>query len=174
MAGNKATQKALQDAAEGRIDAALAAMRLQVKLNPKDLECTAVLGALLVGAGQLEQAILHLSRGVTHHPNAAMAHNNLANALMQAGRLEESAKHYERALALHPDHRQALLGLSFCRTSPRRSVASRSSRTGRRCSSTTATRSRPRIGSRTRSPRCGRCSRDDPTTPTCAGSTCSR
>jgi predicted O-linked N-acetylglucosamine transferase (SPINDLY family) len=117
MAGNKATQKALQDAAEGRIDAALAAMRLQVKLNPKDLECTAVLGALLVGAGQLDQAILHLSRGVAHHPNAAMAHNNLANALMQAGRLEESAKHYERALALHPDHRQALLGLSFCRTS---------------------------------------------------------
>ena len=117
MASNKATQKALQDAAEGRVDAALASMRLQVKLNPKDLECTAVLGALLVSTGQLEQAILHLSRGVAHHPNAAMAHNNLANALMQAGRLEESAKHYERALALHPDHRQALLGLTFCRTS---------------------------------------------------------
>ncbi len=123
MASNKAMQKALQDAAEGRIDAALASMRLQVKLNPKDLECGAVLGMLLVSGGQVEQAVTQLSRTLAHHPNSAMAHNNLANALMQAGRLEESARHYERALALHPDHRQALLGLAFCRTSLNQSDA---------------------------------------------------
>ena len=117
VSGNRSIDRALQDAAAGRMAEAIASVRLHLKLRPNDLEGMSVLGALLVQSGQLAQAIAVLERCATAFPSQAMAHNNLANAYMQAGRLEESARHYERALQLEANHPQALLGLSFCRTS---------------------------------------------------------
>jgi predicted O-linked N-acetylglucosamine transferase (SPINDLY family) len=123
VARSQHIDRAMQQAATGRIEEAIASLRLQLRLKPVDLEAMSVLGALLVQSGQMAQAITVLERCVAAFPRHAMAHNNLANAYMQAGRLRESARHYERALELHPDHMQALLGLSFCRTSLEESEA---------------------------------------------------
>ena len=123
MAGKPSIDRALADAAQGRVAEAVAALRLQLKLKPGDLECMSTLGAILVQSGQLAQALPVLERCAALHPRQAMAHNNLANAYLQSGRLEESARHYERALQLEADHPQALLGLAFCRTSMEQSEA---------------------------------------------------
>ena len=117
MASAKHIERAMADAAQGRIDEAIASLRLQLRLKPNDLEGLSVLGALLAQSGQLPQAVTVLERCASLFPQHAMAHNNLANVYMQLGRLEDSARHYERALRLHPDHMKALLGLSYCRTS---------------------------------------------------------
>ena len=123
MASAKHIERAMADAAQGRIEEAIASLRTQAKLRPRDIEVLSMLGALLAQSGQLAQAVTVLERCTALFPGQAMAHNNLANAYMQAGRLEESARHYERALQLEPDHMQALLGLSFCRTSLEQSDA---------------------------------------------------
>jgi predicted O-linked N-acetylglucosamine transferase (SPINDLY family) len=123
VASAKHIERAMADAAQGRIDEAIASLRTQAKLRPRDIEVLSMLGALLAQSGQLAQAVTMLERCAALFPGQAMAHNNLANAYMQAGRLEESARHYERALQLEPDHMQALLGLSFCRTSLEQSDA---------------------------------------------------
>ena len=123
MASAKHIERAMADAAQGRIEEAIASLRTQAKLRPRDIEVLSMLGALLAQSGQLAQAVTMLERCAALFPGQAMAHNNLANAYMQAGRLEESARHYERALQLEPDHMQALLGLSFCRTSLEQSDA---------------------------------------------------
>ncbi len=113
----------MADAAQGRIEEAIASLRLQLKLKPNDLEGLSILGALLAQSGQLAQAVTVLERCAALFPRSAMSLNNLANAYMQSGRLKDSAALYERALQLQPDHVQALLGLSFCRTSLEQSDA---------------------------------------------------
>lgn len=123
MSSAKHIERAMADAAQGRIEEAIASLRMQAKLKPRDLEVLSVLGALLAQSGQLAQAVTALERCASLFPAAAMAHNNLANVYMQVGRLEDSARHYERALELEPNHAQALLGLSFCRTSLEQSDA---------------------------------------------------
>jgi len=123
VAGKQHIERALADAAQGRVAEAVAALRLHLKLRPNDLEGMSTLGAILVQSGQLAQAVPVLERCAALHPRQAMAHNNLANAYLQSGRLEESARHYERALQLETDHPQALLGLAFCRTSLEQSDA---------------------------------------------------
>ena len=107
----------MAEAAQGRIDAAIASLRLQLKLKPGDIEVMSTLGALLVQSGQLAQATTVLERCAAMYPQSPMALNNVANAYLQAGRNEEAARNYRRALELQPNHMQALLGLSFCLTS---------------------------------------------------------
>ena len=71
MAASEALQRAIQDAQAGRLDAALASVRMLAKRRPDDLEAIAVLGLLLMQAGQLDQAIHHLSRAVALAPHLA-------------------------------------------------------------------------------------------------------
>ena len=67
MAHDATIQKALQDAREGRLDAALSAVRLLVKRQPKDPDALQVLGLLLTQAGE------HLLAAQATAPGAAVA-----------------------------------------------------------------------------------------------------
>jgi tetratricopeptide (TPR) repeat protein len=65
------------------------------------------LGAALVQAGKLEDAISHYERALRIKPDYAEPHYNLGNALLQLGRTQEAIKHYEQALRIKPDYAEA-------------------------------------------------------------------
>ena len=98
MAHDATIQKALQDAREGRLDAALAAVRLLVKRQPKDADALQILGLLLTQAGEQAQALHHLGRAVAMAPSVAGYRNNYANALMNAGRAADAVAQLRKAL----------------------------------------------------------------------------
>jgi protein O-GlcNAc transferase len=106
-----ALQRALQDARDGKLPAALAAMRLVVQRKPRDADALQVLGLLLVQAGQPTQAVHQLQRAVQVTGGAPGARNNLANALAAAGRHDEAIAQWRSALAAEPSYARALLGI---------------------------------------------------------------
>lgn len=106
-----ALQRALQDARDGRLPAALASVRLLVQRKPGDAEALQVLGLLLVQAGQAAQAIHHLQRAVQVTGGSAGARNNLANALAASGRHEDAVAQWQAALGADPAYARACLGL---------------------------------------------------------------
>ena len=119
MAHDATIQKALQDAREGRLDAALSAVRLLVKRQPKDPDALQVLGLLLTQAGEPAQALHHLGRAVTMAPNVAGYRNNYANALMNAGRAADAAAQLRKAVELDPTYARGWLGLALALTESR-------------------------------------------------------
>ena len=60
------------------------------------------LGAELVKAGRLDEAIGHYRRVLQINPNFAEAHNNLGLALAEKGQLDEAIGYYRRALQTDP------------------------------------------------------------------------
>jgi len=86
MASDASLQRAMDDARSGRIDSALATVRMLVRRRPDDQDAIALLGLLLTQSGQLDQAIHHLSRAVSLAPGLPGPRNNLANALVNVGR----------------------------------------------------------------------------------------
>lgn len=115
MNNQRIITKALEDARSGRIEQAIASLRLFIRINRGQYDVISLLGMLLVQNGQAEQAVHHLAQAAASEPNSAAAHNNLGNALHSLQRNTEAAKHFERALAIDPNHRQALLGLTGVR-----------------------------------------------------------
>jgi predicted O-linked N-acetylglucosamine transferase (SPINDLY family) len=116
MAASEALQRAIQDAQAGRLEAALSSVRMLAKRRPDDLEAIAVLGLLLMQAGQLDQAIHHLSRAVALAPHLPGPRNNLANALVNARRHKEAEQHWLKALEADPAYARAWMGLAIART----------------------------------------------------------
>ncbi|MSR29249.1 MAG: tetratricopeptide repeat protein [Phycisphaerales bacterium] len=112
MASDAALQKALKDAREGRLDAALASVRIMVQRDPKDWSAVQVYAMLLCDAGQFTQAIHHFARVVTVVPDAAPLRNNYANALLAAGRARDAVDEWRAALRADPTYRMAYLGLT--------------------------------------------------------------
>lgn len=106
-----ALQRALQDARDGKLPAALAAVRLMVQRKPGDAEALQVLGLLLVQAGQPAQAVHQLQRAVQVTGGAPGARNNLANALAASGRHDEAIAQWQAALQTDPRYVRALLGI---------------------------------------------------------------
>jgi protein O-GlcNAc transferase len=104
-------EQAMRDAREGRLDAALASVRMRVRLQPKDVDAMQVLALLLVRAGRRDEAMHHLQRAVQLAPKVAAYRNNLGTALLEAGRAKEAAESFKAALGLDPEYRLAWLGL---------------------------------------------------------------
>ena len=115
MNNQRVITQALEDARSGRIEQAIASLRVFLRINRCQQDVISLLGMLLVQNGQSEQAVHHLTQAAASEPNSATAHNNLANALHSLQRNAEAAKHYERALAIDANHRQAMLGLTAVR-----------------------------------------------------------
>jgi len=108
---SNALQRALQDARDGRLTAALAAVRLMVQRKPADAEALQVLGLLLVQAGQPAQAVHQLQRAVQVTGGAPGARNNLANALAASGRHDEAIAQWRAAITTDPTYARAMLGI---------------------------------------------------------------
>jgi cytochrome c-type biogenesis protein CcmH/NrfG len=61
------------------------------------------LGTALGEAGQIEEAIFHLTAAVQIRPHYAQAHYNLGLSLSQQGKLDQAISHYRKALKIKPD-----------------------------------------------------------------------
>ena len=62
--------------------------------------------------GQLDRALEHYQRSLTHRPDYAPAYNNMGAALRAAGRLDEAVASYRRALESQPDYPDAHYNLA--------------------------------------------------------------
>ncbi|MFM1822172.1 MAG: hypothetical protein RI967_438 [Planctomycetota bacterium] len=116
MAADSTIQRAIQDAREGRLDAAIASLRFLVRRQPGNLDALQALAMLLVQSGQTEQALAHLTRAAALAPRVPAYRNNLANALMGLGRHREAAVELRKALEIDPRYELAWLGLAIAST----------------------------------------------------------
>ena len=104
-------EKALKDANDGKLDAALASLRLLIKRKPNDLDAVQIFGMLLMQAGEMAQAIHHLGRAVAAAPNVTGYRNNYANALMNNGRAAEAVDQLRKAIAIDPNYSRGYLNM---------------------------------------------------------------
>ena len=116
MASETPIQRAIRDAREGRLDAAIASLRFLVQRQPGNLDALQALGLLLTQAGQTAQAAHQLSRAVAAAPQVPGFRNNYANALMALGRHAEAAEQLRKALEVDPRYERAWLGLALAHT----------------------------------------------------------
>ena len=115
MSGNDIVRRAISDAQAGRMNAALTTLRALARSRPNDIEVLGILGLVLTQAGEVEQAIYHLTRAVELEPNLPGPRNNLANALLQTKRHKEAEAQWRKAVELAPDYARGWLGLVITR-----------------------------------------------------------
>ncbi|MBM4099449.1 MAG: tetratricopeptide repeat protein [Planctomycetes bacterium] len=113
MSSQQTLQRALQDAQSGRLDAAIAAVRTVVRVQPRNADALQMLGLLLAQSGQHGQAVVQLERAVSIAPQVAGYRNNLGNALMGAGRARDAAAQFRAAVEVDPSYARAFLGLGL-------------------------------------------------------------
>ncbi|MDB5364065.1 MAG: hypothetical protein JWO51_5362 [Rhodospirillales bacterium] len=95
----------------GRIAEADAAYRGILEVDPDHADSLHLLGLILSGAGQAEQAIRLIGRAIEINPDGAHYHNSLGNAYHGLGRLPAATEHYRRAVALRPDSAEIVSNL---------------------------------------------------------------
>ena len=104
--------RVMHDAENGRVAEAVTAARLRVRMKPRDPEATELLGLVLCQAGDIDQSLHYLQRGVELLPREPVHHHNLATVLLRAGRVREAIAAWEAALALDPALAMAWMGLA--------------------------------------------------------------
>jgi predicted O-linked N-acetylglucosamine transferase (SPINDLY family) len=104
-------RQARADAAAGRLDGAVAALRRLAAREPRNAAAHAELADLLQRSGQAVQAAYFAERAVQLDPGNADALNTLGYARMTAGRHAAAVETFERALAISPTHLRALSNL---------------------------------------------------------------
>lgn len=123
VAGNRAVDEMAhlwlqvlpQPSAQGKNDPriliveALAQHNLQK--NPEDFEAHYNLAALLMGRGEVPQAITHFAQANRIRPNEPTVNNAFGAALLAAGRTEKSVPHLTAALNARPDYFDARYNL---------------------------------------------------------------
>lgn len=97
-AGDAAAETDLKDLARERAEFELTEVARRVKQHPTDLDLRFRLGRLLLGAGQLDEAILNLQHSVKDPRRRADSLAALGIAFESKGHLELAAKQYESAL----------------------------------------------------------------------------
>ena len=97
------TRKVAHELAGGRVDAAIAAVRLHLKIKPRDLAAGRMLGVLLQRAAQYEQAVQQLERVVALQPDELESRYELGLALIAMQRWQEALKQFETMRAQDPD-----------------------------------------------------------------------
>jgi predicted O-linked N-acetylglucosamine transferase (SPINDLY family) len=107
------TRRVAHELAGGRVDAAIAAVRLHLKIKPRDLAAGRMLGSLLQTAGRFDQAVQHLDRMVAMHPDDLESRYELGQALMGARRWQDARAQFEGMLARDPDSLSAYIMLTL-------------------------------------------------------------
>jgi TolB-like protein/DNA-binding winged helix-turn-helix (wHTH) protein/Flp pilus assembly protein TadD len=102
-------------AATGRMDAALAELRHAQELDPLSLIISADIGQLLGGARRYEEAAAQLQSTLQMDPNFLLAHLELASIFIYQQKHAEAADHVRKALELAPGSlwAQGLLGVTY-------------------------------------------------------------
>ncbi len=95
----------------GQTDAAVAAFKKAIELNPDLDGPRRNLGSLLLDRGKIDEAIAVLQEDVRHKPDHATSHYNLGVALAHKGRREEAMAAYRLAIRHHFPGAEAHLNL---------------------------------------------------------------
>ena len=106
-------ERAQREVQAGRVDAAIAAVRLHLKIKPRDFPVMNLLGELLQTAGQMEQAVQQLERVVSMAPQEPAYRYNLGNALLDARRGKEAVAVFERLIRDDPACLSAFVALAI-------------------------------------------------------------
>jgi tetratricopeptide (TPR) repeat protein/mono/diheme cytochrome c family protein len=85
--------------------------RHNLQKNPEDFEAHYNLAALLMGRGEIAEAIPHFAEANRIRPNQPTVNNAFGAALLAAGRTEESVPHLTAALNARPDYFDARYNL---------------------------------------------------------------
>lgn len=96
----------------GDILAAQARYEQILKKNPKHVETRYMLGALLSGTGDLENALVHLKAAANRMPNSPTIQTGLGNVYLKLGKLDHARDCYQRSLALNPQIPETFFNLS--------------------------------------------------------------
>jgi tetratricopeptide (TPR) repeat protein len=95
--------RGLAHARRNEPDAAAAAYRKAIRINPQLVEAYNNLGLLLADQRQLDAAIEQYQAALRVDPNDAAAHSNLGMAFAQQKRLPEAIAHFRDAVRTQPD-----------------------------------------------------------------------
>jgi tetratricopeptide (TPR) repeat protein len=91
---------------------AIAAYRVALSRNPKDVWSMNNMGLLMIQQSNFEDALGPLSRAVQLDSSVAVFQNNLGIALEHTGRYTLAAQAYEKALVANADYTKAKLSLA--------------------------------------------------------------
>ena len=96
--------EARQLKAQGDLAAAAAAYKRLVDKNSDDLDVYLELGALQVGAGNLDEAMVAYDKGLSIHRDEPRLLNNMGTILLKKGEFSSAAGYFEQAQAKAPDY----------------------------------------------------------------------
>ncbi len=99
---------AVAQAAQGKLDLALASYDRALALRPDSFEALSNRGTCLERLGRFEEALASYERALSLRPDFVDALYNRGNVLRALGRHTEALASYDRALALRPAHADAL------------------------------------------------------------------
>jgi len=88
---------------QGKLDEAVAELRVALRLRPEFGFAHNNLGIALANQGKLEEAIAQFHAAIRLKSNDVKAHNNLGYALRDQGKLDEAIAEHRIALRLRPD-----------------------------------------------------------------------
>ena len=109
--------RAMAMQAAGRADDAIAMVRVQQRLRPRDPELMNLMAVLLWGTGRLDEALRQAERAVSLQPANGSFLNTLGVTLSFMDRLHDAVAAWERATAVDP--RNPLAWISLAGTLPR-------------------------------------------------------
>lgn len=102
---------ATAQAAQGKIEPAIASYRKALAINPDYAEAHDNFGQMLLRLRRVDEAITHFRRAVALAPGLASALSNLGSALSKSGDAHAALPYLKKALAQVPDYYPALIGL---------------------------------------------------------------
>lgn len=109
--------RAMAMRAAGRADDAIAMVRVQQRIRPRDAELMNLMAVLLWGTGRLDEALRQAERAVALQPANGSFLNTLGVTLSFMDRLHDAVAAWERATAADP--RNPLAWISLAGTLPR-------------------------------------------------------
>ena len=105
--------RALFLSAMGRIEEALAAVKLALDLEPLSRVINLNYARVLHFARRYDQAIEHCAKMIEMHPEYSLALRRLGLSLAESGRFEEAEDALNKARALNPEDAEALSSLGY-------------------------------------------------------------
>ena len=104
-------RRALEHRKHGRLDEALAALRISREQSPDSVEIHATMGFVAEEMGQLAQAAEHYRRALEIDPHFPEALNHLGALLLRQQRYAEALGHFQTLIEIQPDFAKVYSGM---------------------------------------------------------------
>ena len=109
-------QEAMRAQSQGDPQAAEAACRKALKIEPQNPDAMQFLGLICRHSGRLEEGEKLMRASLQINPNQPHTWNNLGNLLSHQGRDEEALELYRKAISLNKDYQEAWRNLGLAET----------------------------------------------------------